>query len=374
MEQHLKDRIGDVCSNITQGRNRFVAMSDNADDVKWSIAVKKSKSSANNPFFNQMPINSIVSVLDYVDRGCGFLDAFRHIATHKEKKAVSKTDLLACILANGTNYGVGHFAPISDRSFAVLRNTEDSYISLENVHNSNDIVANAISELPIFDYYNVEDDRVYASVDEQKFETRINTFKARYSSKYFNDKGVSAMTLSCNHVALKTTIIGANEYEGHYAFDLLYNNTSAIQPHVLSSDTHGVNQVNFALLDLFGYTFAPRYAKFKTVFNDLFAMEVNGSEGELCLALKKPINRKLIIEEWDAIQRIICSLSRKTVTQSTLVKKLSNFSNSHRTLAALKEYDRLVKAIYLELRRQPGAAPLCPAGIEQRRSVPSVAA
>ncbi len=66
-----------------------------------------------------------------------------------------------------------------------------------------------------------EHDRVYASIDGQKFETRINTFKARYSSKYFKDKGVSAMTLSCNHVALKTRVIGANEYEGHYAFDLL---------------------------------------------------------------------------------------------------------------------------------------------------------
>ncbi len=347
MEKHIQDRIGEVCANITQGHNRFVVIPDKADDVTWSTAVKKSRSAANNPFFNQMPISSIVSVLEYVDREHGFLDAFRHIATHKEKKTVSKTDLRACILANGTNYGVGHFAPISDRSFAALRNTEDSYVSLENLHNSNDIVANAVAELPIFDYYNVEDDRVYASIDGQKFETRINTFKARYSSKYFKDKGVSAMTLSCNHVALKTTIIGANEYEGHYAFDLLYNNTSSIQPQVLSSDTHGVNQVNFALLDLFGYTFAPRYAKFKTVFNDLFAMEVNGSEGELCLALKKPINRKLIIEEWNAIQRIICSLSRKTVTQSTLVKKLSNFSKSNRTLAALKEYDRLVKASYL---------------------------
>lgn len=281
-----------------------------------------------------------------MDRVRGFLDAFRHISTHKEKKAVSKTDLLACILANGTNYGVGHFAPISDRSFAVLRNTEDSYLSLDNLHNSNDIVANAIAELPIFDYYNVEVDRVYASIDGQKFETRINTFKARYSSKYFKDKGVSAMTLSCNHVALNTTIIGANEYEGHYTFDLLYKNTSSIQPNVLSSDTHGVNQVNFALLDSFGYSFAPRYAKFKTVFNDIFTIDTD-SKGKLCLALKKPINRKLVIEEGDEIQRIICSLSRKTVTQSTLVKKLSNFSKGNRTLAALKEYDRLAKAIYL---------------------------
>ena len=35
------------------------------------------------------------------------------------------------------------------------------------------------------------------------------------------------------------------------------------------------------------------------------------------------------------------------MTQSTLVKKLSTLSKSNRTLAALREYDRLVKANYL---------------------------
>ena len=57
-------------------------------------------------------------------------------------------------------------------------------------------------------------------------------------------------------------------------------------------------------------------------------------------------NYKLIKSEWDAIQRIMVSLSRKSVTQSVLIKKLNNFKNN-KTLAALKEYDRLVKAIYL---------------------------
>jgi TnpA family transposase len=144
-----------------------------------------------------------------------------------------------------------------------------------------------------------------------------------------------------------TTVIGANEYEGHYAFDLLYNNTSDIQPDILSSDTHGTNQVNFALLDLFGYAFAPRYAKFKRVFYDMFTIDANVNSGEPFIKLKKGINYQLIVEQWDQIQRIICSLARKKVTQSTLVKKLSTLSKSNKTLAALREYDRLVKANYL---------------------------
>lgn len=74
-------------------------------------------------------------------------------------------------------------------------------------------MANAISKLPIFQYYNIEDNQLYVCIDGQKFETRIQSFKARYSSKYFKDKGVSTVTLSCNHSVLNTTVIGANEYD-----------------------------------------------------------------------------------------------------------------------------------------------------------------
>ncbi|MFI5305665.1 MAG: Tn3 family transposase [Nitrospiria bacterium] len=35
--------------------------------------------------------------------------------------------------------------------------------------------------------------------------------------------------------------MGANEHEGHYVFDFLYNNTSEIDPLIHSTDTHGTN-------------------------------------------------------------------------------------------------------------------------------------
>jgi TnpA family transposase len=43
-------------------------------------------------------------------------------------------------------------------------------------------------------------------------------------------------------------------------FDLLVGNPTNLQPTIHSTDTHGANQVNFALLKVFGFTFAPRYA------------------------------------------------------------------------------------------------------------------
>ena len=114
-------------------------------------------------------------------------------------------------------------------------------------------------------------------------------------------------------------LMGLNEHESHHVFDLLYNNTSEIQPDMLSTDFHGTNQVNFALLDLFGWQFAPRYPKFGHVIDELFS--VSEDDNSRLLNMRKPIRSKIICDDWDFVQRIILSLQRKETTQSTIVRK-----------------------------------------------------
>lgn len=66
-------------------------------------------------------------------------------------------------------------------------------------------------------------------------------------------------TLVANHIPVNARIIGANEHESHYVFDILFNNTSDVKPDIHSTDTHGTNAINFAILYTFKYLFAPRY-------------------------------------------------------------------------------------------------------------------
>ncbi|PSU41354.1 DDE transposase, partial [Photobacterium frigidiphilum] len=341
--QQLERKLKEVSNHIFNGENKYVEFLSGKNELKWSIPNRRWQQSIDNPLYNQIQHMGIVELMSFVNQKTGFLNAFTHISANKEKVLVNNEDLIACILANGTNYGLYKMANISDRSMGKLRSVDDSYIRLETLGQSNDLISNAIARLPIFEHYHIDDKQLFSSIDGQKFECRINTFKARYSSKYFSKgKGVSALTLVSNHVPVSTQVIGANEYEGHFAFDLLYNNSSTLQPNTLSTDNHGTNNVNFAILDFFGYTFAPRYAKMKRTFFDLF--EVSEESGRY-IQLKKDINHSLISKEWDAIQHVICSLSRKTTTQSTIIRKLSN--GKSRTLAALHEYDRLIKCIYI---------------------------
>ncbi|MEL0587551.1 MAG: Tn3 family transposase [Candidatus Thiodiazotropha sp. (ex. Lucinoma kazani)] len=343
----LKDKLHQVSQRIENGDNQNVILLNRTGKTKWRLPSNSVKSMLNNPFFDQIKPINIADVLRYVDQETGFLDHFEHVLPIQSKGRGNVNDLLAAIIGNGTNYGLYGMANISDRVYDQLKSTQANYLRPETLNNANDAMNNAVAKLPIFKHYNIQEGLIHASADGQKFESRLETFKTRYSSKYFGtNKGVSAITLIANHAALNAKVIGSNEHESHYIFDLLQSNTSEIRPDVLSTDTHGVNHVNFALLDLFGYTFAPRYARFGKVIEEMFNVSESKDQG-VRLSLKRPIKTDCIIEHWDTIQRIAISLQEKSTTQAILVHKLSGYGKNHPLLQALTEYNRMIKAIYL---------------------------
>src|SRR5262249_38556930 len=94
-------------------------------------------------------------------------------------------------------------------------------------------------------------------------------------------------------------------------------NTTEIHPEVHSTDTHGTNEVNFALLHVFGYQFAPRYRDIQTKVREaLYGFKHPTQYGDVLLKPLRKINARLIVEEWEQMQRIFVSLARKTTTQS----------------------------------------------------------
>ena len=343
----LNGKLEQVSQRINTGDNQNVILRNRTGKTKWRLPSTSVRSMLNNPFFDQIKPINITDVLRYVDQETGFLDNFEHVLPIQSKGRANVNDLLAVIIGNGTNYGLYGMANISDRSYDQLKGIQANYLRPETLNNANDVINNSVARLAIFKHYNIQEDLIHASADGQKFESRLETFKTRYSSKYFGtNKGVSAITLIANHAALNAKVIGSNEHESHYIFDLLQSNTSEIRPDVLSTDTHGVNHVNFALLDLFGYTFAPRYAQFGKVIEEMFNVSEN-KDRDVTLSLKKPIRTDLIIDHWDTIQRITISLQEKSTTQAILVRKLSGYNKNHPLLQALTEYNRMIKAMYL---------------------------
>jgi len=205
-----------------------------------------------------------------------------------------------------------------------------------------------MATLPIFHYYDIEQETLHGSMDGQKFDTQMDTINARHSPKYFGfGKGITALTLVANHIPVNAKIIGAHEHESYFVFDLLYNNTSDVDPRILSTDTHGTNQVNHALLHIFGYQFAPRYKHLNSQHRHLVGFHPPQFYSKLLVKPVRKVKKHLILEEEDNLKRLIVSLALKSTTQSTIVRKLSSYHRKNRTKKALWEFDNIIESLYI---------------------------
>jgi len=221
------------------------------------------------------------------------------------------------------------------------------HLRLETLHAANDAICNAIAALPVFHQYDIQDE-MHSSSDGQRIETQIHTINARHSTKYFGlKKGVSAYTLVANHVPVNAKIIGAAEHESHYVFDLLYNNTTDIKPEQHSTDTHGANQVNFWILHVFGYRFAPRYRDLHKRIDTLVGFNHPNNYADVLIKPSRKVYDTLICKEWPNIQRIMASLAQKEVSQATIVRKLSSYVRQNQTKKALWELENICRTLYI---------------------------
>lgn len=349
LKSRLEQRYREVNENILQGRNPHLKIIRKGDEISWRLPYKKQDDQVNNPFYEQVPQVGIVNILQYVDQQSRFLKNFRHIQPRYAKSQPDKTQILACLVAYGERVGLHSMADMSDIKAHLLRTTSKNHIRIETLRKANDSISNNIAKLPLFRHYDIELGSLHASADGQKFEAKRDTFKARYSRKYFGlNKGLVNYTLVANHVPVNARLIGANEHESHYAFDIVFNNTSEIHPDVISTDMAGTNQVNFALLETFGRTWAPRYTQVNRKVSRLVGFSpANSYPDDFIIIPSNHVNEALILAEDENLQRIFASMALKTTTQANLVRKLSSYARKNRTKKALWELDNIYMSLYL---------------------------
>ena len=244
------------------------------------------------------------------------------------------------------NHGNLNMSEIANIAYQDLKDVYEACFRLATLKEANDIITNATKELPIFPDYSIDIEILFGGVDGQKFVVKHETTKARDSKKYFGKKkGVVAYTLLSCHIPLQLELISPHDHESYYTFDIWYNNTSDIVPDVVTGDMHSINKANFAIMDWFGAKLYPRFTNIETQRDHLFC---GNDPVEYAHCLIKPagqLDRQLIESEKENLLRIVATLGLKEMTQSTLVKKLCNYTTLNRTQKALFEYDKLIRSI-----------------------------
>ena len=348
LESTLDPKIMKINKHIANGENKSIIIQGEGENATWTLRPNKAENDINNPFYDNLPPINIIDLLIFVNKQCGFLEAFTHIKPRYAKKNADNKQIIACFIANAFNLGTYKMSEMCEFRYNELFSIEKNFIRLETLRKANDIVSNEATTLKIFDQWNIMEDKLLAGVDGQKFETRLHTLQSRYSSKYFGiNKGVSAYSLLFNNVPANAKIIGANEHESHFVFDIIFNNTSNAKPDAITGDMHADNKINFASLDAINKEFMPYYSnrrrKAKIVYCFKNPTEFQGGFIQPIRNIKKD----LIINEWDNFQHFFVSLVMQEATQSTLIRKLSSHERNSRTKRALWEYNNIFMSLYL---------------------------
>ncbi len=298
-------------------------------------------------FYAKLQARDIADVFRFVNERSHFLSAMTPLQPRYAKKIADEDSLMAVIIAQAMNHGNFSMAETCDIPYHVLEATHQQHLRPATLIAANNNISNFIATLPIFPYYSIDMEVLYGSVDGQKFSASTPTLKARHSRKYFGkDRGVVAYTLLANHVALQTELLGANQHESYWVFDICYNNTSDIVPTTITGDMHSINMANFAILHWFGMNLAPRFTNLHAQLKHLYGGPGQDGYADFLIQPVGQIDRSLIAAEKANMDQIAATLGLKEMSQSVLVRKICTLSGHHRTRKAIFEFDKLIRSIY----------------------------
>lgn len=149
LEQILEERLALVNQRILSGANERIQIKRREKKVRWTLPYSRANDPVNHPFFDAIQQLNIHKVLDFVDEGCQFMDCFTHISPHKSRRKADDV-LFGCLIAWGTNMGLGRMGECSDLDYNALLGCSNSFLRLETLQKANDRISDAISSQPIF--------------------------------------------------------------------------------------------------------------------------------------------------------------------------------------------------------------------------------
>ncbi len=346
LEDMLETSYDRVNSRIESGENEEVTVKP---DGSWSLRYPKNNTEEfDSPFFRRLDQVDISCVFDVVEEQCGFMKAFEHHLPRYGREISSYQLLKACIIANGTWQGTYNMAARSNLEFGELQRIEKARLQVKTIKAACDIITRAIEKQQHFHLRNTCSYGYHGSIDGSKHITKRETIQARYSSKYFGlMKGVVSLNMLVNEVPVNCDIIGANEYEGHYIYDLYHGNASGVDPAILSTDTAGSNLVNFAILDHIDVAYAPAYKSVFSRAKDLVGFKKGSDYDGLIIKPGNQVPVDLMLANESEMKQVLAAVYLNETEQHVVVQKLCCRERQTNLKKSLWAYSNILFSLHL---------------------------
>ena len=124
----METRFAQVNQRITNSANKHIKITGRAEKRRWKLIYPTAEEPVSGSFYSQLPGTGIADLLRFVAGVTGFLGAFTHVLDRYVKHAPDAREILACVVALGTNMGLWKMAEVSGLSFSSLQGTARNYL------------------------------------------------------------------------------------------------------------------------------------------------------------------------------------------------------------------------------------------------------
>jgi TnpA family transposase len=319
-----------------------------------------------------MPPARITELLYEVNRMTGFASAFTNLRTGE--RCDDENALLAAILADATNLGLGRMAAASH---GVTRDkliwTADAYIRPETYKSALAKIIGAHHALPIASTWG---DGTTSSSDRQFFRSaKRGDAAGEVNARYGHDPGLGFYThVSDQHGPYSVRVMSATSHEAPYVLDGLLHHGTALRIGTHYTDTGGASDHVFILCAMLGFRFCPRLRDLPD--RKLAAIEPATAYKDLDGLIGRRVKADVIREHWGEILRLVASLQAGTVLPSAMLRRLAAYQRQNQLDLALQELGRVERTLFmLDWLESPELRQRCQAGLnksEQRHALAQV--
>ena len=241
-----------------------------------------------------MPPARITELLHEVNRTTGFASAFTNLRTGERCEDVNA--LLAAILADATNLGLGRMAAASH---GVTRDkliwTADAYIRPETYKAALARIIRAHHALSIASAWG---DGTTSSSDRQFFRSaKRGDAAGEVNARYGHDPGLGFYThVSDQHGPYSVRVMSATSHEAPYVLDGLMHHGTALRIGTHYTDTGGASDHVFIPCAMLGFRFCPRLRDLPD--RKLATIEPAAAYKDLAPLIGRRVKADVIREHW----------------------------------------------------------------------------
>ena len=295
----------------------------------------------------QWPSTSLLDMLKEADIQIGFTDCFE---TSRSSERIGRQELQKRLILGlygiGTNAGLKRVSAGNHGiTYKELLRTKQVYINKNSLRNAIAMVVNAT--FAARDIALWEEGTTACASDSTQIGSWDQNLMAQWHARYRSSGVMIYWHVEKRSTCIYSQLKKCSSSEVASMIEGVLRHCTEMSVDKAYVDTHGQSEVGFAFSHMLGFNLMPRLKNIASQKINVPAAGMADEFDNLDLILTRPINWKIIAEQYDQIIKYTTALKQGIAEPESILRRFTRNNIQHPTYKALSELGKVIKTIFL---------------------------